>query len=182
MSFEQDNDDDRKGMTPTSDAEREAWELTHEDMEAIAAERREEGWEVTTATALHTNPVGRNTGEDPERFGIEYIVADNHADDLRAAYERADGEFPEFVVYRREVGPSVFIVVELMDPDTETEIVVAGHYDGRRAGGLANAAIETGEMYSYAKTLDGTELGSFYHEEYEPFFPDVEAADGDDPA
>ena len=171
MSFNENEDDDTTGMTSTSEAEREAWRLTNEDADTIAAERREEGYDVTTATAVHTNPVNREQGDDPDRFGFEYIVPGNHADDVEAAFERADGEFPEFVVYRREMTQSAFMAVELLDPETMTAIVVASHYDRRRAGGLVKAATETGEIHSHLVTLDGTQLGSVRHEEFDPFFP-----------
>ena len=176
MSFDKSQDDNAAGMAPTSDAEREAWRLTNEDMEAVATERRREGYDVTTATAVHTNPVARSHGDD-DRFGLVYILPDNHAGDFRAAYERADGEFPDFVAYRREVNISSFLVTELLDRETETAIVVAGHFDARRVGGLAKSAIEADAMYTHAETLDGTHLGSVRHEEYEPFLPAGEADD-----
>ena len=179
MSFDRSQDDNAAGMAPTSDAEREAWRLTNEDMEAVATERRREGYDVTTATAVHTNPVARSHGDD-DRFGLVYILPDNHADDFRAAYERADGEFPDFVAYRREVNISSFLVTELLDQETETAVVVAGHFDARRVGGLAKSAIEADAMYTHAETLDGTHLGSVRHEEYEPFLPAGEADDEED--
>ena len=175
MSFDSDQDD-ATGIQPTSDAEREAWQLTNEDMEAIAAERREEGYDATTVTAVHTNPVNREHG-DADRFGFEYVVPDNHADDVEAAFERADGGFPDFVVYRREVTQSAFMVVELLDPETMTAVVVASHYDRRRAGGLVKASVDAGETYSHLVTLDGTELGSVRHEEFDPFFPSDDDSD-----
>ena len=179
MSYDRSQDDDAAGMAPTSDAEREAWRLTNEDMEAVATERRREGYDVTTTTAVHTNPIPRSLGDD-DRFGLVYILPDNHADDFRAAYERADGEFPDFVAYRREVNVSSFLVTELLDPETETAILVAGHFDARRVGGLAKSAIEADAMYTHAETLDGTHLGSVRHEEYEPFLPAEEADDETD--
>ena len=175
MSYDK-SKDDAAGMAPTSDAEREAWRLTNEDMEAVATERRREGYDVTTVTAVHTNPVARSHGDD-DRFGLVYILPDNHADDFRAAYERADGAFPDFVAYRREVNISSFLVTELLDPETETAIVVAGHFDARRVGGLAKSAIEADAMYTHAETLDGTHLGSVRHEKHEPFLPAGEADD-----
>jgi hypothetical protein len=177
MSFNKD-EDDATGISPTSDAEREAWKLTNEDMEAIANERRAEGWDVTTATAVHTNPANKDQGET-DRFGFVYILPGNHADDFAAAYERADGDFADFVVYRREINISAFLVTELLDPETKTAIVVAGHYDRRRAGGLVKNSIDEGEIYTHAQTLDGTHLGTVRHEEFDPFFPsDDEATDG----
>jgi hypothetical protein len=175
MSFDSDQDD-ATGIQPTSDAEREAWRLTNEDMEAIAAERREEGYDATTVTAVHTNPVDSEHG-DVDRFGFEYVVPGNQADDVEAAFERADGVFPDFVVYRREVTESAFMVVELLDPETMTALVVASHYDRRRAGGLVKASVDAGETYSHLVTLDGTLLGSVRHEEFDPFFPSDDEPD-----
>ena len=63
------------------------------------------------------------------------------------------------------------MVVELLDPETMTAVVVASHYDRRRAGGLVKASVDAGETYSHLVTLDGTELGSVRHEEFDPFFP-----------
>ena len=72
---------------------------------------------------------------------------------------------------------SSFLITELLDPETETAIVVAGHFDARRVGGLAKSAIEADATYTHAETLDGTHLGSVRHEKHEPFLP---AGEGDD--
>ena len=72
---------------------------------------------------------------------------------------------------------SSLLVTEFLDPETETAIVVAGHFDARRVGGLTKSAIEADAMYTHAETLDGTHLGSVRHEKHEPFLPAGEADD-----
>lgn len=159
------------GISQRSRAEKDAWAMTNEDMEAIAEQRREEGWDVVAMPAVHTSPVSKDASED-DRFGLVHIIPDNHADDFRRAYEQ--GEFPEYLVYRREVSQSSFLVTEFIDPESETIILVAARFDLRHGEGLGRNVLEEDELYSYAKTVDGTELGSFYHEEWEPFLPTPE--------
>jgi hypothetical protein len=157
------------GIDRQSQAVREGWRMTNEDMEAVAAERREEGWTVASMPAVHTSPVSKDQGDDPERFGLVHIIPDNDADEFVEAYER--GEFPEYLAYRNEVENSAFLVTEFIDPDSRTIILVAGRYDLRHAGGMVRSAIDEGELYTHARTLDGTHLGSFRHEAFDALVP-----------
>lgn len=167
--------DDPGGVRPRSKAVKEAWARTNEDMEAIAEQRREQGWEVVAVPAVHTSPVGREQGDD-ERFGLVHVVPDNHAGAFSEAVE--GGTFPRYEAYRNEVGEYVYLVTELLDPDSRTAVLVAGQYDLRRARGMIRSANDEGVVYTHARTLDGTVLGSFRHEEVEPLVPDVERAGG----
>lgn len=158
------------GVKPRPKPVKDAWKRTNEDMEAIAENRRAEGWEVVSMPAVHTSPVSKSMGDDPERFGLVHIIPDNHADDFTEAYET--GEFDEYLAYQEVVHESVFLVTELMDPESETIVLIASHYDRQYAGGMVHSAHEEGVMYTHAKTLDGTELGRFTHEEFEPLLPE----------
>lgn len=164
------------GVDRRSHAVKEAWKLTNEDMAAVAERRRQEGWDVVTMPALHTSPVSRDMGEDPDRFGLVHVIPDNFADGFEAAYGR--GEFSEYLAYREAVENSVFLVTELQDPETRTVIVIAAHYNGQLAGGMVRSAVDAGVIYTHVKTVDGTTLGSFEHENYRPFIP--EGAEGTD--
>ena len=151
--------------------------MTNEDMEAIAEERREEGWEVVSMPAVHTSPVSRDMGEDPERFGLVHIIPDNYADEFADAYDR--GSFPEYLAYRNQIENSAFLVTEFIDPDSETVILVASRYDLRHAEAMIRSAIDEGELHTHVRTLDGTELGSFRHEEFGALVPTPEDYDDD---
>lgn len=146
----------------------EAWSKTNEERKAIAEERRADGWEVASMPAVHTSPVSKDQGDD-DRFGLVHIIPDNYADEFAAAYDR--GSFPEYLAYRNEIHNSAFLVTEHMDPDSRTVIVIASHYDLRLAAGMIRSAKREGVLHTYVKTVDGTELGSFTHEEYEPLIP-----------
>ena len=95
-------------------------------------------------------------------------MPDNVADKFRAAYTA--GEFPEHPVYRETVVNAVFLVTELQNPGTCTEIAVAAHYDAERAEGMGRSVVAESVINTYARTMDGFELGLFDHETYRPFF------------
>lgn len=169
------------GVRPQTPPEKQAWKATNEDMEAIAEERREEGWEVISMPSLHVNPMNREDEPD-ELSGLAFIIPNNHADDFEEAYEK--GEFPEYLVYRREVKQSAFLVLELIDPDSDTIILVAGRYDLQHARNAIPAIIEQKEIEVVMQTIDGSEFASFRFDDYGAFLPteddyDDEAEDAD---
>ena len=146
-----------------------AWQETLDDMDAIADEHREAGRDVTTIPAVDTGPIGRDTNNPDGEYGMEFVVADNHAEEFEEAF--AAGDYPEYDVYRGEEGEDAFVVVELVDPDAERAILLAGAYPIRDETMCAFAAREEDEMYTFVRTLDGTRYGAFRHEGYEKFFP-----------
>jgi len=138
-----------------------AWQGTLEDMEAMAEEREAEGWDTVTVTALDGAPKDSET-DDRDRHGLVFVVPDNQAEDLEAAIDA--GSFPRYDVYRAEQSGEVFLVVEYLDPDTETAVLVAGTFELRYAAGTVAEAREEGETYTHYQTLDTTPVGSFRHD------------------
>lgn len=156
-----------------SDALKDAWSATLADMEALAAEYEQEGWHVVAIPAGHTAPEPPDSGVEG-RFGLVYLVADNHAEDFEEAF--SVGEFPRYDVYRNAAGGEVFVVTVLLDPESESAILLAGGFTRYHAQSLVGTAIETGEMYTHVQTLDRTQLGSFRHDDPEKFFPERDFA------
>lgn len=138
-----------------------AWQETLDDMEAMAEAREAEGWETLTVTALDGAPKDAET-DDRDRHGLVFVVPDNQADDLEAAVDA--GEFPRYQVYRAERSGDVFLVIEYLDPDTETAVYVAGTFELRFAQGMVREAREEGATYTHYQTLDTTPVGSFRHD------------------
>ncbi|MFC4544300.1 hypothetical protein ACFO5R_20430 [Halosolutus amylolyticus] len=143
----------------------EAWKRTLEDMEAIAESRRDDGWEVVTIMAAHTDTVSRDMGEE-DTFGLMHVVPNNYVDRFTDVYD--SDEFTEYLAYGTDVNGFMFVVTELIDPPAERSILIASRYDMTRAEGMINAAEDAGVLYTHLKTIDGTIIGSFEHEEYEP--------------
>lgn len=142
----------------------EAWKQTLSDREDIAADRREDGWEVLELTATHTDTVSIDT-LDHDKYGLFHVIPDNRAEEFEATYD--DG-FTEYLGYGSIVQGFMYMVTELIDPEERRSILIASQYDMTRSQGMINSADRTGSLYTYVRTIDGTILGSFEHEEYDP--------------
>ncbi len=141
------------------------WKQTLEDMEAIAEDRREDGWDVVTVMAAHTDAVSRDMGDDDE-FGLVHIIPNNHAERFTDMFD--SDAFTEYLAYGTEVEKFMYVVTELIDPERERSILIACRYDTVLAPGMAASAEDEGVLYTHVKTIDGTTLGTFEHEEYAP--------------
>ncbi|MFC4359834.1 hypothetical protein ACFO0N_17960 [Halobium salinum] len=164
----EDDPDYAERISASAEATRNAWGATLEEMEAMAEELADEGWETVTIAAGHTAPENPNSGEG-DRFGLTHVVPDNKAEEFEALFE--PGAFTRYEVYRNDADGREFVLTVLYDDDREAAIFVAGSYELRHAGGCVSAAKEAGKMYTHVQTLDGTHLGSFEHDDYEMFFP-----------
>lgn len=143
----------------------ETWKQTLEDMEAIADERRREDWAVWTVFAAHTDTVSIDMGEE-DRFGLVHVVPNNQTEPFETVYDPAS--FTEYLAYGTRVEHSMYLVTELIDPADERSILVASQYNVAMADGMVESAEEKGYLPSVFRTIDGTTLGTFEHEEYGP--------------
>lgn len=172
---EQETERQYERIASTSESHKAAWEATIGDMNDLAAEREEDGWDTVTIMAGSTAPEAPHT--EPEgRFGLTHVIPGNKVEAFEDAH--ADGEFPLYDVYQGQSDGQIFLVTELLNPETETAILIAANTWRFEAGPLVEAAVEAETMYTHVETLDGTHLGSFEHEEYEKFFPDPESIIG----
>jgi 1,2-phenylacetyl-CoA epoxidase PaaB subunit len=156
-------------IAASSDVHKGAWQRTIDDMQAMAEDLREEGWNVVTIGAGHTAPTNPDAGAS-DRWGFVHVIPDNEAESFDEAVET--GKFPEYRVFRNEMQGRVFVLTELLDPESETAILIAGNFEVRHAPGLVKTALKEDQIYTHVQTLDGTHLGSFRHDDVEKFFPD----------
>jgi 1,2-phenylacetyl-CoA epoxidase PaaB subunit len=164
-----DQPDYAEQIAASADVHKSAWQRTLDDMEAMAEDLEADGWEVLTIAAGHTAPTNPDAGAT-DRFGFVHVVPGNKAEPFEAAVET--GKFPKYQVFRNEVDGRVFMLTQLIDPDTETTILIAGNFPVRNAAGLVKTALKEGEIYTHVLKLDKTHLGSFRHDDVEKFFPD----------
>lgn len=148
-----------------------AWEKTLEDMQMMAADREDAGYDVVTLPAADTTPKTLEASEDDE-WGLSYIVPSNFTESFTDIYERAT--FEETGVYQATVGSFTFIVTECLDHENELAVFVAGAYRLQFASPLVRKALEEGKMYTHIKQLDGTTLGTIEHDDPDAFFPNPE--------
>lgn len=160
--------DDAEHIAAHADVDKDAWQRTLDDMQALEADREAEGYDVVAVAAGHTAPKPRDAGET-DLYGLVYVVPGNDADDVAAACD-AVGD-PAYEVYRASTETRVFLVTEVLDSEAKRAILLAGNYRRHLARGLVRTATETGRMFTHLQKLDGTHLGSFAHGEPEKFFP-----------
>jgi len=143
----------------------EAWQQTLDEMDALAADRRADGWEVLTVMAAHTDTVSRDMREH-DRFGLSHIVPDSDADAFAELYD--EDAFDEYLAYGTEVEQYMYLVTELVDAERERSIMIASQYDTTFAPGMVENAREEGVLHTYVKRIDGTILATVDHEAFEP--------------
>lgn len=163
-------------LSEEADPHKSAWQATLHDLDAIVAEHEDEGWDVVRIAAQDSACEGRESNDEDGRFGLSFVIPDNHADAFTEAFEA--GSFPQYEVYRGESNGRVFLIVEYLDPDAETAICVAGNFWRRDANYMIELALEEGRMFTHYHLLDGSHLGSFEHEGVDKFFPDAERIHG----
>ena len=154
-----------KRIKDPTGAKTEAWRSTIDDMDAIAEDRRSDGWEVLTVLSAHTDVVSIDMGDDDE-FGLKIILPDNHAERFEPMYDPE--AFTEYLSYGREVEGLMYAVLEFIDSDAERSILVACRYDLRFTEPMVESAQQEGVLYTHLRTIDGTKVGVFEHEEWEP--------------
>jgi len=147
------------------------WERALEDMQAMAEDREDQGYETLAIPAGDTTTLSPSMGEDDD-WGLSHVVPNNFAEDFEAIFETFS--LDETAVYQMESGGFVFVVTECIDHDEEVVVFVAGSYDMRFSAGLVRTAVERGEMHTLVKTLDGSVLGTFDHDDPAAFFPEPE--------
>jgi hypothetical protein len=153
----------------SDDATNEGWVRLLDEMDAMAAEFDDDGWETLSIPAGDAAPVGPEEGHT-DRHGYSYVVPGDAADRFATLFD-SEG-FPRTEVYRATTASYLFLLTVVLDPATETAILVAGALDRSDLETCRDHARADGQMYTHLFKVDGTHLGSFEHADYEPFFPD----------
>lgn len=156
-------------MTGSTSGGENGWARTLETANEMADELRADGWTVVTVRAGHLGPESPGDG-DADRFGFVYLAPGDVAEDFEAA--TAEGEFDGYTVFNRRVGNDLFTLTRVADTDRRVAVLLVGAVPVDHLGDLARTAREHGEMYSHVELLDGTHLGSFHHDDPDPFFPE----------
>jgi len=150
------------------DARKEGTAAAVEDARRIAQQHRDEGWTAVVVPAVDTSPVPE--AAEKAYSGFVHVVPASLADEVAAACEQS--EFPRYDVYRRRVGGEFFFVVELLDADTETALLIAGTYRVADAAALYRQADREGVVRTHLTRLNGEHLGAVEHGAIMKLFPD----------
>ena len=157
----------RVELSANAEALKNAWQSTLAEMDSLAEEYEFDGWKTTTVPAGHTAPKNEESGKT-DRWGLVFTVPDNYGKKIKSIL--AGGDFPEYDVYRKHITQRVFLVVVYLDSASEQALLVSGSYQMTHADDLIERTKKEGEVYSYLRTIDGTQLAAFRHHTPEKFF------------
>ena len=146
------------------------WERTLSELNALAEDRKAEGWAVCAFPAGATGFQTRADSDD-DHFGAVFVVPGDVAEELSEIHDR--GEFPRYQVYGRTVSGRRFIVLRFDDPEAETCVLVAASFPLEDARQLLPAIRETGVVYARFRTLDGSHLATFELSDPDLLIPDA---------
>lgn len=146
-----------------------AWAQTREEVGAMAEELAAEGWDTVTLFADHATALG--PGQDHvDPYGLVYTVPDDQAAALAEAFEGV--EQVQWEVFRSSGGGTVFLVTRFLAPDAEVAAVLAGGIDRGDLQEIRRHALDVGTISTHVRTIDGTVVRAFEHDDPDPFFPD----------
>jgi hypothetical protein len=66
----------------------------------------------------------------------------------------------------------MYLVLEVLDFDSMRTALLALRYDLTIGRGMFKSVYEEDTIYTYVRTIDGTEIAVFQHDEYEPLLPE----------
>ena len=147
-------------------AARAAWEQTLADAADLAERRETAGWTVLFTQAGETT---LETDTDEGGPAFSHLVPDDDADEITEWV--AGGSFPLYDVHRAREAGTVFLVVELLDPERERCLLVAAAYPLAEAAGIYESTAGDSPLRTRLRRLDETVVASFEHEDGEKFFP-----------
>lgn len=160
----------------------EPWQAVVEDMEGLAAEYREIGWEVLE---LHPGDVatldgGGDSGDDgddgtggdseDDRHGLEVLVPDPEFEELEAWIEEG-ARFGSYEVYRTTEDEVVFLLVVLTDEATERAVCVPAYYETSSVETLRTCAEHDGVFFTYVRRLQRDRVITFTGDDPGLFLP-----------
>lgn len=148
----------------------DVWEGVVEDMEATAAEYRDEGWETLE---LHPGDVTALPSVEERkqgRFGLDVLVP---GDEYEAVSELVETvEFDEYEVFRAQEGGVVFAVLVTQSTAAKQAVLTPLYYAVEDASLMLDRAREEGVLYTHVRPLSGEEHVTFTQEEPELLFPE----------
>jgi hypothetical protein len=107
---------------------------------------------------------------DRGRTGIELLAPDDEFDDLSTAYDEADG-FESAQVFRADPGGSIFLVIALENPGTETVALLPAYYSPVEHNEFVEMIRDEGEVRTHVRPLDERRILTFTHDDPSLFLP-----------
>ncbi|SFK58434.1 hypothetical protein SAMN04487950_0025 [Halogranum rubrum] len=148
----------------------DVWEGVVEDMEATAAEYRDEGWETLELHPGDVNALPSVQERRDGQFGLTVLVP---GDEYEAVSSWVDGsEFDEYEVFRAQEGGVVFLVLATKSTATNRVVLTPLYYGVEDAQMMVERATEEGQMQVHVRPLSDDEHVTFTQTDPELLFPE----------
>ncbi|QKY20939.1 hypothetical protein B4589_011345 [Halolamina sp. CBA1230] len=148
------------------------WDDTIDDMQATAAELREEGWDTVELRPGAVTPLPRlatDEGYEDDRTGFDVLVPGN---EFEAVQEAVDGaEFDEYEAYNAQANGVVFAVVVMKAADAGRAVLIPIYYEIDDAEETVLRIEDAGESRLYVRPLDDSERVLFVQRQPEALLP-----------
>jgi hypothetical protein len=145
----------------------EHWADLTAEVASIAAEYREEGWEVLE---IHPGDVAPLSPGELERWGLDIVVPGNELESVQELINHAPVD--ELDVFRTVQGEVVLLLIAAKAPAAERVVLIPAYYREGDAVGIRAAARERGTIHVHLRPLTQKPVITFSHEQPELFFPD----------
>ena len=138
----------------------ELWAELLAEADAVAAEYREDGWEVVAVEPGAVSPA-----EKDDRFGLSVLLQGSEYDAVEGLVDRDGVSFDETDVYRNAAGDVMYVLAIELDTDSETAVVVPMAYSVGSLGRVLETALEEGELGVHLRPLSIERWVTFTHDE-----------------
>ncbi|WP_152039812.1 DUF7529 family protein [Salinigranum salinum] len=149
------------------------WEAVLDDMEATAADYRDEGWTVVELHPGDVTPLPPATGGDAladDRVGLDVLVPDNEFETVER--EAEDATFDSYDAYRAQAGSVVFAVVAVEATASELAVLVPLYYRAADAREMTRRTLERGRIDLFVRPLADDRRVVFSQERPELILPE----------
>jgi hypothetical protein len=148
----------------------EHWDAVVGDMEATAAEYREDGWDVLELHPGDVTPVDADGPDD--RWGFDVLVPDDEFAAVERRVGEADAAFDACEVLHATGDGVVFLVVAMLDREREAAVVFPAYYAPEEAADVFRTARREGEMRTHLRTLEPDAVVTFTQSDPSLFIPE----------
>ena len=140
------------------------WDDLLDDVQAIAAEYKANGWETLV---LHPGDIATITEGDA---GFRLIIPESELDELAEAVKGAEESFNEFELHRAPTDDLLLFIVVVKSSDYDYATLFPAYYEPDVDDEFVTAVREQGSVFTEITNLDQSRRYSFRHDDPSLFF------------
>lgn len=153
------------------------WERLVDDMAATAEDYREGGW---TVLEVHPGDIAAIGPGRTDRWGLELLVPDDEFRELERWTGGAAHGFDSCEVLRGAAGGLEYLVIAVLDDETQRVLLFPAYYDTSLAAEMLEAAHSAGELPTHLRPLTGEPVVTITIDDLDLVLPEDWSAPADE--